>query len=90
MLRTILAHHDLTVVFKDLCFDFTRVLVHQRLERHLTGNHRVANFFYAGWTKTIGFAWETQWRSTAFVGFEQRAGRPARTYRFTFRKALVK
>ena len=33
VLRTSLAHDDLTVVFEDLCFDFTRMLVHQRFER---------------------------------------------------------
>src|ERR1044072_4628610 len=62
VLRAILSHHDLAVVFDDLRFDLTRMLVHQRLERNRTADHGVANFFYAGWTNTAGFAWETKWR----------------------------
>lgn len=69
MLRAILPHDNLAIIFEDLGFDFTGMLVHQRLERYLSGDDRVANFFYAGWTKTVGFAWETKWRGTAFVRF---------------------
>src|SRR6185295_9377626 len=84
VLRTRLSHHDIAVSFENLRFDLTRVLEHQRVERHRAGDHRIANFFYAGWTETIGLAWETKWRSRALVGFEQRTGRPVRANRFTF------
>jgi len=70
VLRAILSHHDLAVVFDDLRFDLARMLVHQRLERNSAADHGVANFFYAGWAETVSLAWETEWRSTAFVGFE--------------------
>ena len=33
VLRAGLSHHDLAVLFDDLCFDFARMLVHQSLER---------------------------------------------------------
>ena len=89
MLRTILAHDDLTIVFENLCFDFTGVLVHQRFERRLSGDYSVADFFYTGWTKTVGLAREAEWRSTAFIGFEEWTRSPVWTYRFTFGKALV-
>ena len=89
VLRTILPHHDLAVVFEDLGLDFTWMLVHQRFERHFSGDHGIANFFYAGWTKTVSLAWETKWRSTALVGFEKRTRRPVGTNRLTFGKPLV-
>src|SRR4029079_13064106 len=89
VLRTRLSHHDVAVRFEYLRFDLTRVLEHQRVERHRASDHRIANFFYAGWTKTIGLAWETEWRSRAFVGFEQRTRRPVRANRFAFRESLV-
>src|SRR5690349_3203599 len=72
VLRTSLSHHDLSSVFDDLRLNLTRVLEHQRIERHRASNHRISNFFDAGWTETVGFAWKTEWRSTSFVGFEQR------------------
>ena len=89
VLRTILAHHNLAVVFDDLSFDLAGMLVHQCVERSRARDHGVANFFYAGWTETIGLAWETKRRSSAFVGFEKRTRRPVRTNRFTFGKSLV-
>src|SRR5688500_12746224 len=52
VLRTVLAHHDLTVVFNDLGLDFTRMLVHQSLERNFTADDGVANFLYTSGTKT--------------------------------------
>src|SRR5215216_2517705 len=67
VLRAILSHHDLAVVFDDLRFDLAGMLMHQRFERNRSADHGVANFFYAGWTKTVSFAWETKWRSTALV-----------------------
>jgi hypothetical protein len=70
VLRTILSHHDLAVVFDDLRFDLARMLVHQGLERDRAADHGVANFFYAGWAETVSLARETEWRSSAFVGFE--------------------
>src|SRR5829696_3704504 len=70
VLRTILSHHDLAIVFDDLRFDLAGMLVHQRLERDRAGDHGIANFFYAGWTETVSLAWKTEWRSAAFVGFE--------------------
>src|ERR1051325_6384516 len=76
VLRTILAHHDLAVVFDDLRLDLAGMLVHQRVERSCAGDDGIANFFYAGWTKTVSLTWEAEWRSSAFVGFEQRTGRP--------------
>lgn len=89
VLRTILSHHDLAVVFNDLRFDLARMLVHQRLERDCAADHGVANFFYAGWTETVSFAWETEGRSTALVGFEQWTRGPVRPNRLTFGKPLV-
>src|SRR6185369_12443105 len=89
VLRTRLSHHDVAVSFEYLRFDLTGMLEHQRVERHRAGDHRVANFFYAGWTQTIGLAWETEWWSTAFVGFEKRTRRPVGANRFTFRESLV-
>jgi hypothetical protein len=56
VLRASLAHDDLSVVFYDLCFDFTGMLVHQRLERSRTGDHGIADFFYASGTKTVCLA----------------------------------
>ncbi len=35
VLRAVLSHDDLAVVFKNLRFDFAWVLVHQRFERYL-------------------------------------------------------
>jgi len=89
VLRTILAHHDLAVVFDDLRFDLARMLVHQRLERDRTADHGVANFFYAGWAETVSLAWETEWWSTTLVGFEQWTRSPVRSNRFTFGQPLV-
>src|SRR5215813_14701254 len=89
VLRTRLSHHDVAIRFKYLGFDLTGMLEHQGFERHRAGDHRVANFFYAGWTETIGLAWETKWRSRAFVGLEKWTRRPVRANRFTFRKSLV-
>src|SRR5215213_774783 len=89
VLRTSLSHHNLPRVFDDLRFDLTRMLEHQGFERNVTADHRIANFFYAGWTKTIGLAWETKWRSSSFVRFEKRTRRPVRANRFTFGKPLV-
>src|ERR1044072_1100274 len=84
-----LSHHDVAVGFEYLRFDLTGMLEHQRVERHRASDHRIANFFYAGWTETIGLAWETEWRSRAFVRFEKRTRRPVRANRFTFRESLV-
>ena len=89
VLRTILSHHDLAVVFENLRFDLAGMLVHQRFERHRSADHGVANFFYAGWTETVSLARETKWRSTALVGLEQRTGSPVGPNRFTFGKSLV-
>src|ERR1044072_2538834 len=89
VLRTRLSHHDVAVGFEYLRFDLTGMLEHQRVERHFTGDHRVANFFYAGWTETIGLAWETKWGGRALVRLEPRTRRPDRAKRFTFRESLV-
>src|SRR5215213_400798 len=89
VLRTGLAHHYLTVIFKDLGLDLTWMLEHQRFERHRAGDHCIANFFDAGWTETVGLAWETEWWRTSFVRLEKRTGRPVWTNRFTFGKPLV-
>jgi hypothetical protein len=89
VLRTILAHHDLSVVFDDLRLDLAGMLVHQRIEWHCTRDHCIANFFNAGWTETVSLTRETEWRSTALVGFQKRTRRPVRTYSFTFGKALI-
>src|SRR5688572_23852515 len=89
VLRTVLAHHDLTVVFNDLRFDLTRMLVHESLECDLTADDGVANFFYTGGTKTVGLARETKRRSGAFVGFEKWTGRPVWTNGFAFGQPLV-
>src|SRR5690349_18581984 len=89
VLRTSLSHYDVAVSFEYLRFDLTGMLEHQRVERHFAGDHCVANFFYAGWTETIGLAWEPEWRSRALVRFEQRTRRPVRANRFTFRESLV-
>ena len=70
VLRTILSHHDLAVVFEYLRFDLAGMLVHQGLERDGASDYGVANFFYAGWTETVCLAWETKWRGTTFVGLE--------------------
>ena len=86
VLRTILSHHDLAVVFDDLRFDLAGMLVHQRLERDRSADHGVANFFDAGWTETIGLAREAKWRSTALVRLEQWTGSPVGPNRFTFGK----
>src|SRR6185369_9588825 len=89
VLRAIFAHHDLAVVFDDLRFDLARMLVHQSVERNRAGDHGVTNFFYAGWTKTIGLTREAEWRSRAFVRFEQRTRRPVGANRFAFGQQLV-
>ena len=89
VLRASLAHEYLTVVFDDLRFDLTRMLVHQGLERDRAGDHGVANFFYAGWTETVCLAWETEWRCTALVGFEQWTRSPVGPDRLAFGKSLV-
>ena len=89
VLRTIFAHHDLAVVFDDLSFDLAGMLVHQCVERSRARDHGVANFFNAGWTKTIGLTRKAEWRSSAFVGFEQWTRRPVRADRFAFGQTLV-
>ena len=89
VLRTILSHHDLAVVFNYLCLDLAWMLVHQGLERDRAADHGIANFFYAGWTKTVSLAWETEWRRSAFVGFEQWTRRPVGPDGLTFRESLV-
>src|SRR5262245_38295107 len=76
VLRAILSHDDLAIVFDDLGFNFAGMLVHQHVERRLTRDHGVANFFYAAWAQTVGFAREAKWRSGALVGFEQRTRGP--------------
>ena len=86
VLRTILSHHDLAVVFEYLRFDLTRMLVHQGFERNRSADHGAANFFYAGWTKTVSLAWETEWRRSAFVGFEQWTRSPVGPDGFTLGK----
>ena len=70
VLRTILSHHDLAVVFHDLRFDLAGMLVHQGLERDRAADHGIANFFYAGWAETVSLTWKTEWRCTALIGFE--------------------
>src|SRR5262245_29249770 len=89
VLRAILSHHNLAIVFEDLRFDFTRMLVHQGLERNLTADHGVANFFHATRTKTICLAWKAKWWCSAFVGFEEWARRPGGANRFAFGQQLV-
>ena len=89
VLRTGLSHQYLTVVFNDLGLDLTGMLEHQHFERHLTSDHRIANFFDTGWTETVGLAWETEWWSSSFVGFEKRTGRPVWPNRLTFGQPLV-
>ena len=89
MLRAVLPHHDLTVVFDDLGLDFTGMLMHQSLEGDFTADDSVANFFYTGGTETVCLARETKRRSTAFVGFEKWTGRPVWTNGFAFGQALV-
>ncbi len=89
MLRTIFAHHDLAIVFYDLSLDLAGMLVHQRFERSCARDHGVANFFNAGWTKTVGLTREAEWRSSAFIGFEQGTRRPVRANRFAFGQSPV-
>jgi hypothetical protein len=89
VLRAILTHHHLTIVFDDLRFDFARMLVHEGLERNLTTDHGVTNFFDATWTKTICLTWKPEWRRSAFVGFEEWTRRPGRPNRFALGQTLV-
>ena len=89
MLRASLAHDNATIVFNDLCFDLTGMLVHQRFERNLAGDDCIADFFYTTGTKTIGLARETQRWSAAFVGLEQWTRRPGGPDGLTFGESLV-
>src|SRR6266542_4754744 len=86
MLRTVLAHDYLSVFFHDLCFDFARMLIHQRFEGSFAADDGVANFLNTAGTKTVGLAWEAErWRG-ALVGFQQWARGPFGTDRFALRK----
>ncbi len=59
VLRTGLAHDDLSVLFHDLRFDFARMFIHQGFERGFAGNHGVANFLDAAWDKDCRFRVES-------------------------------
>jgi hypothetical protein len=48
VLRAGLTHQNAPVLFDDLRFDFTRMLVHQGFERRLAGDHCLAHFLDAG------------------------------------------
>ncbi len=89
MLRTGLAHDDLAALFHNLCFDFSRMFIHQRFERGDAVNHRRAHFFNAARTKRICLSGKTQRRRRTFVGFQERAGRPLRPNRLAFGQPLV-
>src|SRR4026207_438941 len=89
VLRASLTHENLTVVFNNLCFDFTRMLVHQRFERCLTSDDGVTNFFYATGTETVCLARKAEWRRGALVRFEQWTGSPVRPNRLAFGKPFV-
>jgi hypothetical protein len=65
------------------------MLVHQRVERNLSVDDRVADFFYTSGTKTVGLAWEAERGSGAFVGFEQWTRRPVGPDSFTLGQSLV-
>src|SRR5215204_3488542 len=89
VLRASLSHHDLTVLFDDLGFDFARMVVHQCLKCDFSTDYCISDFFYTGWAETISFAREAKRRRRPFVGFEKRTRRPVWANRFTFRESLV-
>src|SRR6266478_3353643 len=60
VLRAGFAHHDLSVLFNNLCFEFAWVLVHQRLERSLAADDGVANFLDATRAKRISLSGKTK------------------------------
>src|ERR1700741_5335501 len=62
MLRTGLAHYDLSVLFNNLCFDLARMFVHQRFERGLAADDSVADLFHAARAKAVGFPREAERR----------------------------
>src|SRR6266550_1666584 len=89
VLRTSLAHNNLSVLFNYLSFDFARMFVHQRFERGLAADDRVADFFHAARTKAVGFARKAERRRASLVRFEKWPRRPGGTNGFAFRKTFV-
>ena len=89
MFRTGLAHDDLAVLFHNLCFDFSRMFIHQRLKWRRAVDDRGTNLLNTARTKGIGFSRKAERRRRAFVGFQERAGRPLRPHRLAFGQALV-
>src|SRR5687768_937038 len=87
--RTSFTHDDVAVDFQNLCFDFTRMLMHQGIERGFAGDHGVSNFFDAGGTKTISLAWKAKWRRRSLVGFQQGRRRPFRVDGVSLRQSAV-
>src|SRR5687767_14416484 len=67
VLRTGLTHYDLAVLFNDLCFDLTRMFIHQGFERGLARDNSSSNFFHTGWTEAVSFARKPKRRGAAFI-----------------------
>src|SRR5438128_3629855 len=74
VLRASLAHDDLAVLFYDLCFDFARMLVHQRFKRGSAVDHCGANFFHAARATRICLSGKTERRRGTFVDFSSGPG----------------
>lgn len=79
-----LAHDNLAVLFDDLRFDFTWMLVHQSFERRLAGNYRGANLLYASGAQTVSLARKSQRRSGAFIRLQKWTGSPLGMNRLSF------
>ncbi len=89
VLRAGLTHNDLAVLFQNLCLDFARMLVHQRLESRFSGNDGVPDFFHATRAEAVGFARKAQRWRTALVRFQQGSRSPRGPYRFAFREPAI-
>src|SRR5437588_3028305 len=82
--RADLTHDDLAVLFHNLCFDFSRMFIHQRLKWRRAVDDRGTNLLNTARTKGIGFSRKAEGRRRAFVGSQERAGRPLRPHRLAF------
>src|SRR5687768_16013670 len=89
VLRAGLAHDNLAILFDDLRFDFTWMLMHQSFKGRLAGNYSVANLFHAGGTQTVGLAREAERRSGAFIRLQQWTGGPLGMNRLSFGQSFV-
>src|SRR6266851_4957260 len=89
MLRAGLSHHDLSVLFQNLGFDFAGMLIHQRLESRFSGNHGVADLFDATRAEAVSFAGKAKRWRTSLVGLQQWSWSPCGPYCYAFRESAV-